>query len=91
MRLVQCRGCQALIGFVEMRDSGKAMPVDPERRDEWIDTTAGKAVALFTLVTPEGQLIMGRRGTSIEPNTSRFEGYVPHWATCPKAKEFRRP
>ena len=71
-------------------ESGKAMPVDPERRDEWIDTTAGKAMALFTLATPEGKIVAGRRGTSIEPATSRYEGYIPHWATCPKAKEFRR-
>lgn len=90
MHVVPCRGCKALIGFITMAETDKAMPVDPERRDEWIDTTAGKAVALFTLITPEGKLIVGRRGTSIEPATSRYEGYVPHWATCPKAKEFRR-
>ena len=89
MKVVPCLGCRALIGFITM-ESGKAMPVDPERRDEWIDTTAGKAITLFRLVTPEGQVVIGRRGTSIEPTTSRYEGYVPHWSTCPKAKEFRR-
>ena len=89
MKVVPCLGCGALIGFIAM-ESAKAMPVDPERRDEWIDTTAGKAITLFRLVTPEGQVVIGRRGTSIEPATSRYEGYVPHWISCPKTKEFRR-
>src|SRR3989304_349162 len=39
--LAQCRGCQAAVVWIHMRDSGKAMICDPEVLTEWLRETAG--------------------------------------------------
>ncbi len=88
--LAQCRGCGAAIRWITMRDSGRAMPVDPERRDEWIDDTAGTAAGPLTLIADDGVAITGRRATVLDPDVRRVEGYVPHWAACPARGQFRR-
>ena len=88
--LAQCRGCQAAVVWVHMRESGKAMPCDPDVLTEWLDETAGKAASTRTLITSDGVAITGRRGTAIEPGTREVIGRVPHWVTCPQANTFRR-
>ena len=88
--LAQCRGCQAAVVWVHMREAGKAMPCDPDVLTEWLDETAGKAASTRTLITEDGVAITGRRGTAIEPGTREVVGRVPHWATCPQAESFRR-
>lgn len=68
----------------------------------WIDTLAGKKIPCDTklvaywerkgapgkVVTPNGEVLsadlMG------EPDKAPGIGYVPHWATCPAADQFRR-
>jgi hypothetical protein len=46
---------------------------------EWILTPAGKNMpvdpAEITLVTAEGKIV---------------KGFMPHWATCPQAQDFKR-
>lgn len=87
--LAQCRGCHAAIVWVTMRETGKAMPCDPELLTEWLDDTAGKAASTRTFITADGVAITGRRGTAIEPVTREVVGRVPHWSTCPDAAKFR--
>ena len=45
----------------------------------WIKTTAGKAMPCdlnkMTIVTESGETVTG---------------YIPHWATCPAAKSFKK-
>lgn len=94
-----CAGCKAIIRWLTTR-AGKAMPVDPDRLTEWLVTRdeAPEAFAnigpgtarLLTLVTPEGHVITGYQGSVLTPGAHEVVGYVPHWATCPKAKDFKR-
>lgn len=87
----QCAGCKAIIRWVRTR-AGKAMPVDPERLAEWITETppAGTEARRITLVTPDGALVTGYHGSVLTPGARAIEGYTPHWATCSKAKDFKR-
>lgn len=74
----RCRGCGAEIEWLRMK-SGKAMPVDPE---PVFVQEGGNRV----FITDEGETITG---TAAEENTGKV-GFVPHWATCPAAGQFRR-
>ena len=74
----QCRGCGREIIWLHMR-SGKHMPVDPEPV-----FVAGDGKDTF--ITDEGETI---RGTASEMDTGTV-GFVPHWATCPAAEQFRK-
>ena len=64
----------------------------------WVKTAAGKwmicnkPLIAFepgggpeTFVTPSGKVVRGQRKTS-----GSASGYIAHWATCPKRKEFRK-
>lgn len=84
-----CRGCGAVIRWITTR-SGKAMPVDPEHLQEWLieDGFAGIGPRI-TLITSDGETVSGRQGSVISQGSRRVDGYVPHWSTCPKAKDFR--
>jgi hypothetical protein len=73
-----CRGCGQPILWVEMADSGRANPLNPEHdpRGNIVLDRAGKAHYL-------------KRGEAylVPP----IERYVSHFATCSRAKEFRKP
>lgn len=56
------------------------MPVDP--RPVFVSLEYGTQ----TFITDEGETITG---TATEENTGEV-GFVPHWATCPERKRFRR-
>ena len=73
-----CKGCGAEIEWVRMK-SGKAMPIDPE---PVFVTEGGNQV----FITDEGDTITG---TKSEANTGEA-AFVPHWATCPAYKRFKR-
>lgn len=80
MKTTSCRGCGAQIGFVK-NEAGKYFPVDPDLvTPEDIDVLRG------TLITEDGILIR------FTPDDAEFvePAYVPHWTTCPNAKEFRK-
>lgn len=77
-----CRGCGAEIVWVKTT-AGKSMPCNPGAVPFWARPGApGKAI------TPLGKVVscdfIGERD-----RVSGF-GYVSHFSTCPKAKEFKR-
>lgn len=41
-----------------------------------------------TLITPEGDTVSGWQCSAITHGSQQVEGYIPHWGTCPQAKEF---
>lgn len=81
-----CRGCGAAIEWIETV-GGRPMPVDPGphlvRLGDGPDS----------LVTAEGKTV---KGTDLGPWSHGFGseghvvGYISHFATCGKAKEFRK-
>lgn len=73
-----CKGCGAEIDWVRMK-SGKAMPVAPE---PVFISTDGKGI----FITDEGDTITGMAS---DTNTGEV-AFVPHWATCPAYKKFKR-
>ena len=78
----KCKACGRYIIFI-MSPSGKAIPCDPEPVPYWQQSKAkGK------IVTPNGEVISC--WLYGDPETVTGIGYIPHWATCPKAGEFRR-
>lgn len=74
----RCRGCGAEIEWVRMK-SGKTMPVDLE---PVFVAEGGNQV----FVTDEGETITG---SAAAENTGEV-GFIPHWATCPAAGQFRK-
>lgn len=72
-----CKGCGAPIRFI-----GR-MPVNPEEVMYW-----QRAKAKGKVVTPNGELISCDFEGNL--NTATGIGYVPHWATCPNANQFRK-
>lgn len=73
-----CDKCGEEIGFVQTV-GGKWIPVDPEA------ATALLAPGV-TLVTDDGRVLRGSPATA----TVSAVGFVPHWATCPFADDFRK-
>lgn len=73
----KCKGCGAEILWIKMK-SGKAMPVDPEpcRFSKWEENPD-------TFITKDGETVKGIPGVICT-------GYIPHWATCPAAGNFRK-
>lgn len=76
-----CRSCGAEIKWIEMK-SGRKMPVNVAKR--FIKKDGGNE----TLVTESGELIKGTFA-SLEEGANG-EGYISHFATCPKAGSYRR-
>ena len=82
LRAGKCRGCGATIFWIPTV-GGKYMPCDAEQvRYRERKGAAGK------VVTPNGGVLSADIG--IAPEDATGVGYVPHWATCPAAGEFRR-
>ncbi len=78
-----CRGCGAAIEWVKT-PAGKYMPVDKEP----VLVVEGEGKNSF--VTDEGEIIRGRRATAEEESQDLPVAFVPHWATCPKSRDFHR-
>lgn len=79
--MARCRGCGAEIDWIRTR-AGKNMPVDPE--PVFVAVDDGSDV----FVSDEGEVIHGR---TVPANDGTAEvAFVPHWATCPEAGQFRR-
>lgn len=85
-----CRGCGAIIRWLHTKANGKAMPVDPERLHEWLTDEPRGAAPKITLVTPDGEVVTGYQGSIITPGARSIEGDLSHFASCPKANQFRR-
>ena len=80
--MAKCKACGKEILFIKTF-KGKSLPVDPDRVPYKLGSGGG------TVVTPNGEVIRGV-GEPFGPEPADGLGYIPHWATCPRADEFRR-
>lgn len=78
----KCKGCGAEIRWLKL-PSGKSMPVDPDPIPYWEDRHGSHKI-----LTPNGEVITCTRTGEAGKETG--VGYVPHWATCPEEKQFRK-
>lgn len=89
MNVSKCRGCGAAIVWIRTI-RGKAMPCNAEAV-EYQKDKRGKDF----IVTKSGDVVRGRIITDgekhglLEPIIDG-EGYISHYATCPKADLFRK-
>lgn len=82
MRRSTCKGCGKPIIWVPT-PGGKAMPCDPEPLTYWERPKApGK------IVTPNGETLSCIFEGDLQNATGI--GYRPHWASCPKYKDFKK-
>lgn len=78
--MTRCRKCGKEIIWIKTVN-GKNMPCDPgKHRFKLQSGNYGKVY-----IEPSGETVHG-----IESAAGENEGYIPHWATCPVADEFRR-
>lgn len=74
--MATCKKCQAEIKWITTI-AGKYIPVDPAE-------VAGIDLEhIDTLITHDGQILKGK-------NAAIAVGFIPHWATCPFADDFRK-
>lgn len=81
MKTTACRGCGEPIHFVKSEKTGKFIPCDADLLD-WTECDVGDS-----LVDPGSGEIHRLKGGNEDQG---LVGYVPHWATCAKADDFRR-
>lgn len=78
----KCKGCGAEIRWLKTA-KGKNLPVDPDPIPYWKDPKGDRKV-----MTPNGEVITCT--CTGKPGEETGIGYVPHWATCPEEKQFRK-
>lgn len=76
-----CKGCGAKIIWIKTV-GGRNIPCDPEQI-VYRQKTGGS----LKVVTLNGEVLSAELST--DPNTGTGVGYISHFATCPKANEFR--
>ena len=76
-----CKQCGASIIFIKTVN-GMSMPCDAQ-----ITAYRYQHKANRKIVTPEGRVLPCVLDGQFLPSM----GYVPHWATCPRAGDFKRP
>lgn len=79
--MARCKACGAEIVWIAT--PRKRMPCDAEPVTYWERKGAPGKV-----VTPNGILLSA--DFDGEPQSATGIGYVPHWATCPAADQFRK-
>ena len=77
----KCRGCGADIIFIKTQ-TGKHIPCEPALLPYW-----QRKGAKNKIVTPNGEVISCDYAGEAGKETGI--GYMPHWAMCPKADQFR--
>lgn len=80
--MAKCKACGATIIWIGMQ-SGKSMPCDAQQVVYWEDKK-GEA----TIITPNGETVRATLQTRRTPPTG--VGFIPHWATCPRAQKFKK-
>lgn len=80
--MAKCKSCGATIIWVGMQ-SGKSMPCDARQVAYWEDKK-GEA----TIITPNGETVRATLQAQRTPPTG--VGFIPHWATCPQAQNFKK-
>lgn len=79
--MATCKGCGAQIVWIKT-PGGKSMPCDPEPVVYWEREGAkGKVVTLNGIVHSAD--------LDGDPDNGTGIGFIPHWATCPKAGVFK--
>ena len=78
----KCRGCGAQIMFIKTA-KGKTMPVDTNSV-MFVPDLNGKNL----YVRPDGDVLRGCEAR--EEDKDKHIGYISHFATCPKADDFRK-
>ncbi len=73
-----CKACGEPIEWIRT-PSGRSMPVDAE------SFGLHRLCHGMTVVTEAGTVLCGTRYAR-----GTMQGYIPHWATCPQADQFRR-
>lgn len=79
-RIVPCRTCKAPMFWVEMRPSGKKNPLDEQPSEKGCVLVGGDGTAR---VLVGGELAAAR--------SLGMKLYLSHYATCPDAKQWRKP
>ena len=78
-----CKGCGQVILWIKLK-SGKAHPCNP------LPTYAEDPNGAETIVTMDGRIAKGKLTHILKPdNKVQYRGYISHFATCPKAGQFR--
>ena len=80
--MAKCKGCGAPIVFIGTPE-GRSIPCDAEQVLYW-----ARPRATGKVVTPNG--IVVSCDLQGDPKLATGIGYKPHWASCPKAGQFRR-
>lgn len=80
--MTKCKSCGANIIWIKTTN-GKSMPCNAEQVIYWQDPK-GEA----NIITPNGETVRATLKTRRTPPTG--VGYIPHWATCPQANNFRK-
>ena len=83
-KTTRCRACGARIMFLKTA-AGKTMPVD-EEGTFFLEVKDGPE--LFVLV--DGTTARGQRVSQEQREDADRFGYISHFATCPKADQFRK-
>lgn len=80
--MARCKACGASIVWIATQ-AGKNMPCDAELFIYWEDKK-GK----HTIITPNGETV--RANIEGDMRLATGIGYIPHWATCPQASNFKK-
>lgn len=80
--MAKCKSCGADIIFLGSKN-GKPIPCNAEQTMYW-----ARKGAKGRVVTPNGEVISCVFDGDL--NAATGIGYIPHWATCPGANQFRK-
>ncbi len=83
MRQTVCKACGAAIVWIKT-PAGKALPCDAGQRYYVEKPLTGTK----KIVTKNGEVIACEYTDDLQK--ANGVGYVPHWATCPQADNFKR-
>lgn len=79
--MARCKACGSEIVWIKTKND-KLMPCNFPPVDILIDESEKEIY-----VTCTGKVVHGRR---CDNKSYPIQAYVPHWATCPKAEQFRK-
>lgn len=80
----KCKACGAPLHWITT-PGGKNMPCDFVQVWYEPDPNGTKVI-----ITPEGEYVKGEYVKALDATNETKSGYIPHWATCPAAKSFKR-
>lgn len=80
----KCKACGAEIIW-KKTGKGKSMPCNPEQVIYY-----AKRGAKGKIITPNGEVISCNLKPPYDGAEPTGVGFIPHWATCLKAEQFRK-